>query len=397
VTTNVPTDGVPIPAQLSDLTAGWFSQALDCQVSAVEVIDAHSGTTGRARVRLTAGGAVPETLFVKLQPFTQDQRELIRQVGLGVAEARVYANIGNELPVRVPRVWHSSYQPEDGAFVMVLEDLTASGCRFPATADDDILDVAHSTVQELAKLHATYLDRELPWLRTAEGMRAKPNDPKVAARRSMFIKMPLDQFGAEMPPVFRRLAELYIERNFDVVTLFGQGEHTLIHGDSHIGNLFVDNGRAGFYDWAVASRGPGIRDFAYFMCNSVPTDLRRAHQDDLISLYRRTFESHGCTLDDTTARDQYRLFCRSPWAISNSTRSTPPGSRRKMASNALGSPATSITHSSGLCWRRSAEVPTREAACSTRAACSGPISADRCRPRTVSTERPSRSATLALT
>ena len=57
MTTKVSADSVPIPAELSDLTAGWFSQALDCDVSAVEVIDAHSGTTGRARVRLTAEGA----------------------------------------------------------------------------------------------------------------------------------------------------------------------------------------------------------------------------------------------------------------------------------------------------------------------------------------------------
>jgi len=319
VTTNVSADRVPIPAQLSDLTAGWFSRALDCHVSAVEVIDAHSGTTGRARVRLATGGAVPETLFVKLQPFTQDQRELIRQVGLGVAEARVYANLGSELPVRAPRVWHSAYQPADGAFVMVLEDLTASGCRFPATGDENILDVAHSTVEELAKLHAAYQDRELPWLRTAEGMRAKPDDPKVAARRSMFIKIALDKFGAEMPAVFRRLAELYMERTVDVVTLFGQGEHTLIHGDSHIGNLFVDNGRTGFYDWAVASRGPGVRDFAYFMCNSVPTDLRRAHQDDLLSLYRRTLELYGRSVDDTTAREEYRLFSVYSWIAATST------------------------------------------------------------------------------
>ena len=54
----------------------------------------------------------------------------------------------------------------------------------------------------------------------------------------MFIKIALDKFGAEMPTVLRRLAELYMERNVD----------TLIHGDRHIGNLFVDNGRTGFYD-----------------------------------------------------------------------------------------------------------------------------------------------------
>jgi thiamine kinase-like enzyme len=322
VTTSAPGAALPIPTQVSELTAEWFSQVLHTDVHAVEVLDAHSGTTGRARVRLSAPSDVPDTLFVKLQPFSQDQRELLRQVGLGVAEARVYANIGGELPVRAPRVWHSAYEPDEGAFVMVLEDLAASGCRFPATSDDDIVHVANSTVAELAKLHAAYAaskGRQLPWLRTAEGMRRKPDDPKVAARRSMFIKLALDQFGDEMPSVFRRLAELYIERSYEVITLFNQGEHTLIHGDSHIGNLFVDHGRTGFYDWAVASRGPGMRDFAYFMCNSVPTEVRRTEQDALLSRYRTTLESNGATLDAGTAGEQYRLFSVYSWIAATST------------------------------------------------------------------------------
>jgi aminoglycoside phosphotransferase (APT) family kinase protein len=319
VTTSAPGATVPIPAQVSELTAEWFSQVLHTDVEAVEVLDAHSGTTGRARVRLTGPSEVPETLFVKMQPFTQDQRELLRQIGLGVAEARLYANIGGELPVRVPRVWHSAYESDEGAFVMVLEDLAASGCRFPATSDDDILGVAQSTVEELAKLHAAYREQDLPWLRTAEGMRRKPDDPKLAARRSMFIKLALDQFGDEMPSVFRRLAELYIESSYAIITLFNEGEHTLIHGDSHIGNLFVDDGRTGFYDWAVASRGPGMRDFAYFMCNSVPTEVRRSEQDALLEHYLRSLESHGTTLDAATAAEQYRLFSVYSWIAATST------------------------------------------------------------------------------
>ena len=314
-----PAGVLPIPAQVSELTAEWFSQVLDTRVSAVDVIDAHSGTTGRAVVRLTGDGAVPDTLFVKLQPFVPEQRKLIRQVGLGVAEARLYANLGNQLPVRTPRVWHSAYDPDDGAFVMVLEDLGAAGCHFPATSDSDILQVAESTVEELAKLHAAFRGQQLPWLRTPDGMRGKPENPETTARRSLFIKLALDQFGAEMPRVFRRLAELYMERTLDVISLFNQGEHTLIHGDSHIGNLFVDNGRTGFYDWAVVGRGPGMRDVAYFMCNSVPTDVRRANEEALLSLYRRTLESHGATLDAATAREQYRLFSVYSWIAATST------------------------------------------------------------------------------
>jgi len=93
-----------IPARVEDLTPEWFSEILDSPVGGVEILDAHSGTTGRARVRLTASSDVPDTLFVKLQPFVEQQRKFLRQIGLGVAEARLYAAVGNELPVRAPRV-----------------------------------------------------------------------------------------------------------------------------------------------------------------------------------------------------------------------------------------------------------------------------------------------------
>lgn len=52
-----------------------------------------------------------------------------------------------------------------------------------------------------------------------------------------------------MPPVFRYLGDLYAARALDIVALFNDGERTLIHGDTHSGNLFVDAGRTGFYDW----------------------------------------------------------------------------------------------------------------------------------------------------
>ncbi len=226
--------------------AEWFSQALDCHVRAVEVIDAHSGTTGRARVRLP-GARVPETSFVKLQPFSQDQRELIRQVGLGVAEARVTRTSAASCPCGYLVFGTALIELDDGAFVMVLEDLTLR-VQISRHGRRGHPGGGHSTVEELAKLHAAYQGRELPWLRTAEGMRAKPDDLKVAAAVRCSSSA-LDKFGVKCR-CFPAFGRAYIERNFDVVTLFGEGEHTLIHGDSHIGNLFVDDGRT------VSTTGP---------------------------------------------------------------------------------------------------------------------------------------------
>jgi hypothetical protein len=310
---------VKIPAAVEELEPAWFSEVLGMQVDGVEVLDAHSGTTGRARVGLTGAPELPASIFVKLQPFSAEQRGFLRKVGLGVAEARLYDAVAGQLPVRIPRVWHAACDATDGSFVMVLEDLAASGCRFPTPADDDVLSVATSLMEELALLHAGYRGAELSWLTPPDGMRRKPTDGELAARRTHFIQLGLDQFGDEMGPAFRALAEVYIARSGDVIALFNEGEQTLIHGDDHIGNLFVDDGRTGFYDWAVASRAPGVRDVAYFLCNSLPVETRRAEQDSLLGRYREALAANGWTLDAQTVSDQYRLFSIYSWIAAVST------------------------------------------------------------------------------
>lgn len=308
-----------IPATVDDLKPDWFSEVLGLPVTSVDVLDAHSGTTGRARIGLTGSPELPASVFVKLQPFSPEQRSFLRKVGLGISEARLYEAVGSELPVRIPRVWHSACEPADGSFVMVLEDLTASGCRFPSPDDDDMLAVATSAMDELALLHATYRGNELPWLAPPDGMRRKPTDGELAARRTHFIQLALDQFGEEMGPAFRAIAELYIARSGDVITLFSEGEHTLIHGDGHSGNLFVDGGRTGFYDWAVASRAPGVRDVAYFLCNSLPVETRRAEEESLLARYRAALAASGWQLDERIAAEQYRLFSVYSWIAAVST------------------------------------------------------------------------------
>ncbi|MGE2718731.1 phosphotransferase family protein [Mycolicibacterium celeriflavum] len=308
-----------IPGSVEELTAGWFSAVCDAPIRAVEVLDAHSGTTGRARVALSSTADVPATVFVKLQPFAPEQREFLKQIGLGVAEARLYAHAGADLPVRAPHVWHADYDEADGSFIMVLEDLQVSGCRFPTPSDDDIVDVAASLVDELAALHACFRSRDLGWLRTPTGMQNKPQNAEIAAKRARFIVSALDQFADEMPPAFGRIGELYAARSLDIVALFNEGDRTLIHGDTHSGNLFVDGTRTGFFDWAVAGRAPGVRDVAYFMCNSLPVEARRAEERRLLDRYRAGLARHGVALEESVAHEQYRLFSVYSWIAAAST------------------------------------------------------------------------------
>ena len=79
---------------------------------------------------------------------------------MGVAEARLYRDLAHELPVRVPKAWYAEFEGTgtgaDDRYVMVLEDLEASGCRFPTREDADIERRIFDIVEQLARLHAQY-------------------------------------------------------------------------------------------------------------------------------------------------------------------------------------------------------------------------------------------------
>jgi hypothetical protein len=321
-----------IPVEVDELTPDWFTSALrahapDVRVAAVDIVDAHSGTTGRVKVALTYEGdrrELPGTLFLKIAPFDPRQRAFLDAVGIGVMEARLYAEIAHELPVRLPRPWHAAFD-DDGRFVMVIEDIEASGCTFPRPADPDIAERAASTVEELALLHAQYWESprfaaDLAWVPDRAGFGAGGGKDKQApAAAGQFIHLALDRFADEMPPVFREIGLLYAERAGGVLDLWDEGERTLIHGDPHSGNLFTDRGRAGFFDWAMFSHSPGMRDIAYYCCNSNPTDVRRAVQDDLLARYRGVLSASGVELDAAVMEHQYRLFAVYSWVSAAST------------------------------------------------------------------------------
>ncbi|MCI0637204.1 MAG: ecdysteroid 22-kinase family protein, partial [Actinobacteria bacterium] len=208
-----------IPIDVDGVTPEWLSDALATDVTAVEVLDRHSGTTGRARIGLTYGAdtdAHPSTMFVKLAPFDERQRRFVDAVGLGLAEARFYAEVAPEVPVRVPRSHHAAFD-DDGRYIMVMEDLVASGCRFPSLRDADLAETTGSIVDELARLHVRWwespaLSTSLAW--TAQGLRL------AFGGGGPFVRKAVDRFADEMPPVFRRIGELYCAEAPRIAQLF---------------------------------------------------------------------------------------------------------------------------------------------------------------------------------
>ena len=237
------------------------------EVARTEVLDQHSGTTGRLRLRLhyASGPTGPDTVFVKLPPFDEWQRAMVAATDMGRREARFYAGPAAEAPMRIPTSYFSAFGDEPTDYVIVLEDLEASGCRFVGSAERHADEHGQELIEALARLHARFWDDprfgdELAWVQPA--MRGEFGAQLVDSARQ--------QFGADLPPVFTELCLLYAEHHERICEVLDEGEQTLIHGDAHIGNQFVADDGVGLYDWAVLSRSPGIRDVAYYLGSVVP-------------------------------------------------------------------------------------------------------------------------------
>jgi aminoglycoside phosphotransferase (APT) family kinase protein len=311
-----------IPDRPEAITPAWLGAAFasslpGVEVARVEVVDRHSGTTGRARLRLdyASGPAGPATVFVKLPPFDEGQRQLVAITDMGRREARFYEALAAETPVRVPRPWFAAHGDAPTDYIMILEDLEASGCTVPKSVEDHAREHGEQVIEALARLHAHFWEdarfaSKLAWVPRA--MRG--------ALGAKLIEQARAKFSGDFPPVFAELCRLYADHHERVCDLWDEGESTLVHGDIHAGNQFLDGERIGVYDWAVISRSPGIRDVGIYLCNSCPTELRRAEQQGWLRRYRQGLADAGVDAPALeTLWQRYRRAVLYGWVAATTT------------------------------------------------------------------------------
>lgn len=278
-----------IPRTADAITAEWLGYVLDAPVARYRVARADAGTTGRAVIELEYDGAValPPRLFVKLPPADELQQAFVTSSGMGRRETLFYQQLSGEVPVRVPRCHFAACDASGADYIMLLEHLEDSGCTFGNAGNHYSLDYVRAVLAEFASLHAAYwesgrFDTDLDWIEP-------PMQHDIAVG---LIQSALAQFADTMPPVFTALGELYLSETDAIHRLWRQGPATLVHGDAHDANLFLDGGRPGFLDWAVLAKAPGMRDVGYFLAGTLEAGDRPALRD-LLAYYREQLLAHG--------------------------------------------------------------------------------------------------------
>jgi hypothetical protein len=277
-----------LPATADEIDAAWLGAALaerhpGVRVGAVEVVERREATNGHARLRVRydeAAGA-PEAIFCKLLPSDPARRPAVARTGMGRREALFYARLAPRLAMRVPQAYVARHDDRDGSFLLLIEDLLATGCSVPDGTTGVAPDAAAGALRDLAELHLRFED---PARRRAEAAWVPQplQDPGYAAA---LLRQGLDRHRERLSPGFAAISELYIAKAGALHALWQQGPASVIHGDAHIGNLFDDHGRTGFLDWGILCVGAVLRDVSYFLCMALSVEDRRRHERELLRHY----------------------------------------------------------------------------------------------------------------
>jgi aminoglycoside phosphotransferase (APT) family kinase protein len=312
-----------IPSGPADLDAAWLTEVLQpsfpgARVRSVGRLSGNDGTTSRVRLSLTddGGSGAPVSVFVKLPPADIATRLFVNLMRLGATEARFYREVAASVPVETPRVFHAASGGRAGRFVLVLEDLHARGVAFSDAARPPTLDVARTVVRALAALHAAFWDSprlrgDLAWLKS------HGRDPTYRIGRfvsATAVRPALRRFADVVPPALVAAAPRITAARDLLETAWARGPMTLVHGDAHAGNLYFPPGGVGFLDWQVVQCAQGMRDVTYFLILSLPSEVRRAHERELIALYLAVLGDRGVAAPIVDAAwAQYRLHAFYAW------------------------------------------------------------------------------------
>lgn len=265
------------------------------RVAAVEVVSVDELTNAHVRLAVTYDepAGAPEALFAKLPPLEPERRAVINATGMGLREARFYDDLAPRLALRTPHVHGTAVDEASGDFVVLLEDLRATGCTVSDGTVGVTPDSAAVALRELADLHVRFAD---PARRAAEAPWVEPAGPGSDYAVGM-LRYGIEHHRDRLTDPFVELAELYCERRLDLQALWHAGPHTVVHGDPHLGNVFDDHGRTGFLDWGIVMRSTPMRDVSYFLTMALDVEDRRRHEADLLREYLDA-ANHPMTFDE---------------------------------------------------------------------------------------------------
>lgn len=298
-----------LPREIEQITKEFVEKALSghfagVKLDGIKIDHAHHGFSTVLRVHLTpaadsAAKDLPKSVMLKggFESKSRDRGGDFTFLSLEM-EYHSYQMLP-ELQLNMPAIYSLQIDPENSQMVLLMEDLALKNVRFQRGLSPNNADQVARRLTALADLHSrTWGSPEL-----AEGGKYGML-PRNGARMFLhyldhggftdeeFARFVAEPRGAACPIKFTdyNWIKKYIAYAGD---LSEQIPNCVIHGDTHLGNLYEEeDGTPGFFD-SLARQEPGISEAAYHICNAMDPMDRRKHERDLVAHYRAELAKRG--------------------------------------------------------------------------------------------------------
>jgi hypothetical protein len=252
--------------------------------------------------------SMPSSIVAKVPAEDERSRLLAASVRSYEREVLLLRELAPTVDIRMPRCYHSEWDPATNDYVVLLEDMA------PAEQGDQIagcsLDRAELAIRELTKLHGPRWNdptlADIDWL--------SGNDVQASADGYTTI-------WSMLAPAFMAAYESYLTpEQLGLVERFG--EHlgrfiggrerpfSLVHTDYRLDNMLFGTPAGGppitIVDWGSPAHSTPITDLSYFCGAGLLVEDRRKHERELLDVYADALGAYDVSVDREWLWEQYR-------------------------------------------------------------------------------------------
>ena len=230
--------------------------------------------------------ARPGSVILKIPSQFPENRAVADHFDFYRREGRFYQQLADKVPVRTAACFWNHMDPDAGSFGLLLEDL---GERLMISQIAGIPAVrAAAALRALARIHGTWWGSPGPRQPRLDAAARRPDQPggRPAVPRRL---ADVPRACARSSPTRCTTSAIAPRTSSSGSSTTGMAEAPLAvcHGDFRGDNLMFDDrapadDEVAVLDWQIAYRGPAVTDVAYFLCQSLTVEERRAHERDLV-------------------------------------------------------------------------------------------------------------------
>lgn len=314
----------PLPTRIEDLTTDWFRAALREKYPGValreaRLLDVNHGTCTKIRFALDVDAAgraagIPERVILKggFEPHSRMMHYMHAQ------EVHAYADVAPHSPLRFPNCHFAGYDAEAQQGIVVMDDLVARGVQFLHPQVPQEPEAVAKRLTMLARHHAMTWGKDNIRPGGPFGWATNVADSTYfdTVFKPEIWKGYVDSArGAAASVCFHDLEWMkgamarvnHLCRTLPVMVL---------HGDTHLGNLYVDtDGEPGFFD-SLPHLAPAMYEISYHVTCALDVPVRRQHERHLVAHYREELIRQGVDAPSLDAfMHQFGCFLANGYAI----------------------------------------------------------------------------------